>query len=92
MGVVDHYEEPAPEPLPNLDDGAADDRIADAFKRDFMSAIQKQRTAKVKPPATTTRGVDGKALEELKGPKLGGSRSARAAMRDKMLKEASTKK
>lgn len=68
------------------DDQAADDRIAEAFRREFMDAVsqrQRKKTAPVQPPSRT---VGGKKEEELKGPKLGGSRSARAAMRETMLK------
>lgn len=71
-------------------DEAADDRIAEAFRREFMDAVgaRQQRKKQVGPP--TTGGKKGE--EELKGPKLGGSRSARAAMREVMLKEQAGKK
>lgn len=67
------------------DDQAADDRIAEQFRREFMDAIssRRQRTG----PATTTKPVKGKP-EVPKGPKLGGSRSARAAMREQQEKAA----
>ncbi|PVH88362.1 hypothetical protein DL98DRAFT_648503 [Cadophora sp. DSE1049] len=82
------YEEPPPEPERINDDQAADDRIAEEFRRDFLdqvSARQRKKAAPAQPPA---RGPGGKKEEELmKGPKLGGSRSARAAMREAMLKE-----
>lgn len=82
------YEELPPEPERINDDQAADDRIAEEFRRDFLdqvSARQRKKAAPAQPPA---RGPGGKKEEELmKGPKLGGSRSARAAMREAMLKE-----
>ncbi|KAK7512858.1 hypothetical protein IWZ03DRAFT_384229 [Phyllosticta citriasiana] len=59
------------------DDQAADDRIVEQFRRDFMEAVQTRN--KRNPPAPAGKG--GKAEERPKGPKLGGSRSARAAMR-----------
>ena len=82
------YEELPPEPERINDDQAADDRIAEEFRRDFLdqvSARQRKKAAPAQPPA---RGPGGKKEEELmKGLKLGGSRSARAAMREAMLKE-----
>ena len=68
-------------------DQAADDRIAEQFRREFMDAIssRKQKTGQEKKP------VKGKVVDDRpKGPKLGGSRSARAAMREK--EEAAAKK
>ncbi|MCJ1413710.1 hypothetical protein MMC32_000034 [Xylographa parallela] len=73
------YDEPDDE-APN-DDQAADDRIAEQFRREFMDAIssRRQRTG----PATTAKPVKGQKVDDKpKGPKLGGSRSARAAMRE----------
>ena len=67
------------------DDQAADDRIAEQFRREFMDAVssRKQRTG----PATTTKPVKGAKVEDKpKGPKLGGSRMARAAMREQQEK------
>ena len=71
------------------DDQAADDRIAEQFRKEFMDAIssRRQRTG----PATTTKPVKGAKVDDRpKGPKLGGSRSARAAMRE--LQEKAVKK
>ena len=79
--TVEVYEEPEE---PQGDDGqAADDRIAEQFKRDFLDAIQARRRGARAKTTTTTKG--GKA-EAPRGPKLGGSRSARAAMREKQSK------
>jgi hypothetical protein len=69
---VDVYDEPEEEP--QADDQAADDRIAEQFRRDFLDAIQSRRRTR------TTKTVS--KTEAPKGPKLGGSRSARAAMRE----------
>ena len=82
------YDEP--EPPDNNNDLNADERIAEQFRQDFMDAMQaRQRhhaAGQPKPPA-------GKASEtSQKGPKLGGSRSARAAMREKELQEKGIKK
>lgn len=79
------YDEPEDEGA--NDDQAADDRIAEQFRREFMDAIssRKQKAVQDKKP------VRGKEVDERpKGPKLGGSRSARAAMREK--EEAAAKK
>lgn len=81
---MDVYETPIPPPTstPGLDDdGAADDRIAEEFRREFMEAMAERQQKKKPVP-----GVK-KDEEVLKGPKLGGSRNARAAMRDMMLKK-----
>ena len=68
---------------------AADDRIAEEFRREFMDAIsQRRRRRAVQPAKPSTR----KEEEILRGPKLGGSRNARAAMRDLLLKEQEKKK
>lgn len=79
MSTVDVYDEPDDEPELLADDQAADDRIAEKFRRDFMDAIQSRRRTKNATANTTKQ----RAKPEVpKGPKLGGSRSARAAMRE----------
>lgn len=78
--------EPPPSPPPISDDQAADDRIAEAFRREFMDAVSQRQRAPQVQQVPVARGAGGKKEEELKGPKLGGSRSARAAMREMMLK------
>ncbi|KAL2833237.1 hepatocellular carcinoma-associated antigen 59-domain-containing protein [Aspergillus cavernicola] len=73
---LDVYDEPEEEAA--ADGQAADDRVAEQFRRDFLDAIQsRRRVARTK----TTVKQPGKT-EAPKGPKLGGSRSARAAMRE----------
>lgn len=82
------YEELPPEPDTINDDQAADDRIAEAFRRDFMDAVSARQRKKPVAAQPVARGPGGKKEEDLmKGPKLGGSRSARAAMREAMLKK-----
>jgi hypothetical protein len=58
------------------DDQAADDRIAEQFRRDFLDQVASKNVRKTAPPPPGPGGKD-----QPKGPKLGGSRSARAAMR-----------
>jgi hypothetical protein len=84
---VEIYDElPADSPTIN-DDQAADDRIAEAFRREFMDAVSERQRKKSAPAQPAARGAAAKKEEELlKGPKLGGSRNARAAMRDTLLK------
>ncbi|KAL1862695.1 hypothetical protein VTK73DRAFT_6685 [Phialemonium thermophilum] len=71
-------------------EGAADDKIAEKFRREFMEAMAQRRKRKKvinKPKAAP------KVQEEiLRGPKLGGSRNVRAAMRDILLKQQEEKK
>lgn len=72
--LVDVYDEP--ETNEPQDDQAADDRIAEQFRRDFLEAIQsRRRGARPRNNKVTKSDVP-------RGPKLGGSRSARAAMRE----------
>lgn len=84
--VVEMYDEPVQPERAINDDQAADDRIAEEFRREFMDAVSQRHRKKAAPPPPG--GSGGKKGEEelLKGPKLGGSRSARAAMREMMLK------
>ncbi|KAL8757291.1 MAG: hypothetical protein Q9199_002317 [Rusavskia elegans] len=77
------YDEPE-EDLPH-DDQAADDRIAEQFRREFMDAISSRRQ---KAAQTAKKGPGAKVDDKPKGPKLGGSRSARAAMREQQEKAA----
>ncbi|KAI4279743.1 MAG: hypothetical protein LQ337_000023 [Flavoplaca oasis] len=77
------YDEPDEE-LPH-DDQAADDRIAEQFRREFMDAISSRRQ---KAAQTAKKGPGAKVDDKPKGPKLGGSRSARAAMREQQEKAA----
>lgn len=76
---MDVYDDPEPEDMPvGTDDQAADDRVAEQFRRDFLDAIQsRRRVARAKTTTTKTAKP-----EAPRGPKLGGSRSARAAMRE----------
>lgn len=60
-------------------DEAADERLADEFRREYLAAMEEKNASKKPPgpPGLASREKDG----TLKGPKLGGSRSQRAAMR-----------
>ncbi|RDW77089.1 hypothetical protein BP6252_05142 [Coleophoma cylindrospora] len=80
------YDEPVQPQRAINGDEAADDLVAEEFRREFMDAVSQRHKKKAAPPPPG--GSGGKKGEEelLKGPKLGGSRSARAAMREMMLK------
>ena len=85
--VVEIYDEPKDDG--GDDDQAADDRLAEQFRREFVDAVQSRRQKN--GPATAAKPVKGAKVEDKpKGPKLGGSRSARAAMRE--LQEKAIKK
>ncbi|PNH28994.1 hypothetical protein BJF96_g7820 [Verticillium dahliae] len=97
---VDVYENPATSqtatpsaPGGGDDDAAADDRLAEEFRREFMDAMAQRRRQNAQQQQQRKKApADGKADEDvLRGPKLGGSRSARAAMRDLLLAEEKKK-
>ncbi|KAF3935932.1 hypothetical protein ABW20_dc0109325 [Dactylellina cionopaga] len=76
---LDIYEEPDPATVKvttEEDDFAADDRIAEQFRREFMDALNARRRGRANH---TKKKEDPKRP---RGPKLGGSRAARAAMRE----------
>jgi hypothetical protein len=84
---VDLYE-PAPEQNSSTvgadQDGAADARLAEEFRQQFLEDVAERQLRKKKATNQTTRaGTE----EVLKGPKLGGSRNTRAQMRDLLLKK-----
>lgn len=78
-------------------DGGADERIAEEFRREFMDAMAERQQKRKKPTnAPPAGGAKGGAAgkggagddDVLKGPKLGGSRNVRAAMRNILLEKA----
>ncbi|KAI1177607.1 hypothetical protein F4777DRAFT_576928 [Nemania sp. FL0916] len=90
---LDVYETPTPPPGANTaddDEGAADDRIAEEFRREFLDAMAERQRRK-KPVGPPSKPGAKKEEEVLKGPKLGGSRNTRAAMRDLLLKKEKEK-
>ncbi|KZF24393.1 hypothetical protein L228DRAFT_266735 [Xylona heveae TC161] len=80
------YDEPQADQHPD-DEMAADERIAEQFRREFMDAISTRRR-RAAPAASSSAATRGKKDDRPKGPKLGGSRSARAAMREQQEKSA----
>ena len=68
------------------DGGAADERLAEQFRQEYLDEVERQRE-RAKPSKA-------KAAEETgpRGPKLGGSRSARTAFRAREMESAAAKK
>jgi hypothetical protein len=94
---VDVYDMPPEQPAAAGsgagDDEGADDKIAEEFRREFMDAMMQRQRRKPAAAAKPVPGKGAKATEEvLKGPKLGGSRNSRAAMRDILLREQEKKR
>ncbi|KAI1448118.1 hypothetical protein F5Y02DRAFT_335626 [Annulohypoxylon stygium] len=98
---LDVYETPTPPQTSTAGadgaepDGAADDRIAEEFRREFMDAQAERQQKRKKPANAPPGGGPGgpgskgqKDDDVLKGPKLGGSRNVRAAMRNLLLEKA----
>lgn len=86
---MDVYETPKPQPGPSGGDdneGAADDRIAEEFRREFLDALA-ERQRRRRPAAPPSKAAGKKEEEGLRGPKLGGSRNTRAAYRDLLLQK-----
>lgn len=82
---MDLYDEPEAS-VSNGDNQAADDLIAERFRQEFMEQIRNNNVRRTQPKPPTA----GKGEVQARGPKLGGSRSARAAMR--ALEEKAAKK
>ncbi|KAM0424739.1 hypothetical protein ACHAPT_010049 [Fusarium lateritium] len=66
------------------EDGAADDRLAEEFRQQFLEDVAQRQLRKKKPANQPARPG---SEDVLKGPKLGGSRNVRAQMRDLLLKK-----
>ncbi|OAA82575.1 hypothetical protein LEL_02120 [Akanthomyces lecanii RCEF 1005] len=73
---------------------SADDVLAENFRQQYMEEVaarrQRKRPAINQPRVTQKQAAHQQAVaagEVLKGPKLGGSRNARAAVRDKLLQQ-----
>lgn len=84
---LDVYEAPvqqASNPAADEEDGAADDRLAEEFRQQFLEDVAQRQLKKKKP---TNQPNKPGSEDVLKGPKLGGSRNVRAAMRDLLLKK-----
>jgi len=80
------YDEVEPEIGEGGDGKAADERLAEQFRQEYLDEVERQRER--------ARPSKPKAAEETgpRGPKLGGSRSARTAFRAKEMESAAAKK
>jgi hypothetical protein len=81
------YDEPveAPPGDTNNEDLDTDEKIAEQFRQDFMDAMESRQRNRTAGQPKMPIGKAGEVGQ--KGPKLGGSRSARAAMRERELAE-----
>ncbi|KAF8424920.1 hepatocellular carcinoma-associated antigen 59-domain-containing protein [Tirmania nivea] len=83
---LDLYDDaPSSSPHPSDEEGAADDRIAEKFRREFLDALMSRRRRRGNYQKTKKKDD----AKKPRGPKLGGSRSARAAMRESQLAQGS---
>lgn len=67
-------------------DEDADEEMAERFRREFEDAAGERKRARPAAPPAQKCGYGQKEEEVLKGPKLGGSRMQRQAMREVLLK------
>lgn len=75
---VDYFDdEPPPAPKPGSGDANNDEALVEQFRQEFLESLESRQQRK---PAAPVRPGE---KEAPKGPKLGGSRSARAAMRER---------
>lgn len=84
------YEPPPPPSVGGGEGGEGDEEIAERFRREFLEGVEERRRGGGGAGGGgggKGKVVGGKKEEEgLKGPKLGGSRSARAGVREALLK------
>ncbi|KAL2756916.1 hypothetical protein ACRALDRAFT_1092977 [Sodiomyces alcalophilus JCM 7366] len=88
----EQQEDPSQNPEDSEENLGADDRLVEQFRREFLDAMslrrrqQQQRRRRPANPAGSYNSRVEKG-EVLRGPKLGGSRNERAAMRDLLLQK-----
>jgi hypothetical protein len=74
--TVEYFDDGQAQDQTATGDADNDDAMVEKFRQEFLDSIESRQQRKVAPPPGA-KGVK----EPPKGPKLGGSRSARAAMR-----------
>lgn len=84
VGVYDVPEVSAPSPAA---DGEADERLAEEFRRQFLDDVARRRQQQQQRKKKPTQAAKPGSEDVLRGPKLGGSRNQRAAVRDILLKK-----
>jgi hypothetical protein len=83
--TVDIYDVPKqPTATASEPDGAADRRLADEFRQQYMDDMARRRQLRKKKPVVPPKP---RSENVLKGPKLGGSRNSRAAVRNALLEQ-----
>lgn len=82
--AVDVYEVPKQLTSGGDGDGDGDKRLADEFRRQYMDDVAKRRQLRKKKPVQPPKP---RSENVLRGPKLGGSRNSRAAVRNALLQE-----
>ena len=88
---MDVYDVPVQNnPVTTGDNLSADDRMAEEFRQRYLDEVAARRQKK-RPVTTTTKQQQQQAGDVLKGPRLGGSRNQRAAVRDILLKQEKEK-
>lgn len=74
---VDYFDDTVPTNPRFQGSGNNDDAIAERFRAEYFEAMEEQQQRKPPAPPSGMKGVK----EAPKGPKLGGSKTARAKMR-----------
>ena len=89
---LEMYGDSVEAPLGDNDNGDldTDEKIAEQFRQDFMDAMESRQRTRTSGQPKMPSGKPGEVGP--KGPKLGGSRSARAAMRERELAEQKGKR
>ncbi|KAF4124041.1 hypothetical protein GMORB2_5757 [Geosmithia morbida] len=97
---LDVYDVPEPQTTSTGVDGEADERLSRQFRQQFQEEMARRRERKRlaiqsyrKKPAGKggLHGGISKPIQVLRGPKLGGSRNSRAAVRNALLEQAREK-
>ncbi|CAI6335055.1 unnamed protein product [Periconia digitata] len=84
---LEYFEEDKPT-NPSATEGCDNDEaMAEKFRQDFLESLESRHKRRPAAPPNNAKGADA-AKKISRGPKLGGSRSARAAMHLKRLEEA----
>ncbi|KAF2876602.1 hypothetical protein BDV95DRAFT_664731 [Massariosphaeria phaeospora] len=85
--IVDYFEDTAPAASLAPNEETTEEAMVEKFRQDFLESMESRQQRKPAPPLGA-KGVK----EQPKGPKLGGSRSIRAAMRQQEEQAAKNKR
>ncbi|KAL6710538.1 hypothetical protein ACN47E_008586 [Coniothyrium glycines] len=85
---LDYFDDTVPSNPGFQNSNNNDDAVAERFRAEYFEALEEQKQRKHPPSASGAKGVK----EPSRGPKLGGSKSARAKMRLRGEKAAKAKK